>query len=285
MGCRMDRSRDWAARIAHEASLHDENSFLTLTYQDEMLPDDYSIHVAELQKFMKRLRKAIAPNKVRFFACGEYGDDNGRPHYHAIIFGFGFPDKVPWRKSASGHVCYRSALLEKCWTRDHPISGVPTVIGHAEIGTVTKESGGYVARYVIKKIGGTEAVEHYQRVHSVTGELCWVHPEFMVCSTSPGIGAAFIDRFASDAYPSGFLVHEGQKIAVPRYYAKRVKNAVLEPRANQPSVISEKELDLSRRKQLKVRQTDEFKANNTPERLATREESLELKLKQLKREL
>lgn len=281
----MDKSREWATRIAHEASLHDENSFLTLTYQDEMLPDDYSISVRELQLFMKRLRKAIAPIKVRFFACGEYGDDNGRPHYHAILFGYGFPDKLPWRKSESGHVCYRSALLEKCWSKAHPLTGETVPIGHAEIGTVTKEAGGYVARYVIKKINGGQAPDHYQRVHSVTGELCWVHPEFMVCSTSLGIGAGYLDRFASDAFPSGFLIHNGHKVPVPRYYKNRVKREIEDQGSHKPSGLSQSHLDQTRRNQLKKLQSEDFKANNTEERLATREESLNLKIKQLQRTL
>lgn len=276
IGCRMDKSREWATRIAHEASLHDDNCFLTLTYNDENLPEDYSVSIRALQLFMKRLRKLISPRKVRFFACGEYGDHNGRPHYHLILFGFNFEDRFPWRKSASGIVCYRSETLDKLWS----IDGVP--IGHAEIGTVTKESGGYVARYVIKKVGGALAADHYQRIHAVTGELCWVHPEFMCCSTNPGIGASFIDKYAKDAFPSGFLVHQGQKNPVPRYYKRRVAAGI--ESHGQHSGVSQAEMDQTRRKQIKVRQTEEFKKNNTAERLATREECLNLKVKQLKRD-
>lgn len=286
MGCRVDRTRDWATRIAHEATLHDENVFLTLTYSDEYLPDDYSVSARPLQLFMKRLRKAIAPVKVRFFACGEYGDDNGRPHYHAILFGYGFPDKTPWRRAPSGHVSYRSALLESLWINTDPLKGpFGDPLGHAEIGTVTRESGGYVARYVTKKQNGDAAVDHYQRVHAVTGELCWVNPEFMVCSTRPGIGADYADRFAADAFPSGFLVHEGQKTAVPRYYARRIKSAVDLHGSHAPSGVSQSDLDKARRKGKKRALTPEFKANATPERLGVRQESLRLKLERLKRDL
>lgn len=280
IGCRVDKSREWATRIAHEASLYEENSFLTLTYNDPSLPSDYSVSIRELQLFMKRLRKAIEPIKIRFFACGEYGDLNGRPHYHAIIFGYGFPDKVPWRKSASGLVCYRSAQLDRVWSRLIDDEYVP--IGHAEIGTVTKQSGGYVARYVIKKIGGSAAPDHYERIHSVTGEVCNVKPEFMCCSTRPGIGSAFIDAWGKDAFPSGFLVHQGQKCPVPRYYKNRVKDQI--DRSSQPSGLRQDDLDETRRKQMKIRQTEEFKKNNTSERMAVREECLELRLKQLKRD-
>lgn len=275
----MDRSRDWATRIAHEASLHEENSFLTLTYSDASLPDDYSVSARPLQLFMKRLRRAIAPMRCRFFACGEYGDDNGRPHYHAIIFGFGFPDRTVWRKSNSGHLLYRSALLERCWwnlDRDEPL-------GHCEIGTVNRQSGGYVARYVIKKIGGDAAVDHYQRVHPVTGELCWVNPEFSVCSTRPGIGHAWYEKYKSDAFPSDFVVHDGQKVSVPRYYTRKLKAehkaTILDPY----TLVPKDEFSNLRRK----RQANAVKhaEDNTDERLAVRSECAQLRLDRLKREL
>ncbi|MFN7611381.1 MAG: hypothetical protein ACK5QX_10675, partial [bacterium] len=82
IGCRLARASQWATRIAHEASLHEANSFLTLTYSNEHLPADLSVDVIALQKFMKRLRKALYPAPVRFVACGEYGENTLRPHYH-----------------------------------------------------------------------------------------------------------------------------------------------------------------------------------------------------------
>jgi hypothetical protein len=219
---------------------------------------------------MKRLRKLIAPVKVRFFACGEYGEHNGRPHYHIILFGYGFPGKQVWRQTKSGHLQYRSDVLEKAWT-----------FGHCEIGTVTKQSGGYVARYVIKKVGGELAADHYQRIHPLTGELCWVHPEFMCCSTNPGIGGHFIDKFARDAFPSGFLVQEGQKVALPKYYKRRVAASLEKGAAS----VTLSDMEKARRKSMKIRLTDEFQTNSQPERLAVREQCLELKVERLKRDL
>ena len=93
IGCRLERSRQWAVRCMHEASLHDENSFLTLTYSDENLPPGGSLHLPDFQNFMKRLRKSIAPKRVRFYHCGEYGDILSRPHYHALLFGYDFDDR------------------------------------------------------------------------------------------------------------------------------------------------------------------------------------------------
>ena len=114
VGCRLERSRQWAVRCMHEASLYKNNCFLTLTYSDEYLPDDYSLHYEDFQKFMKRLRKrfkglepaayAESTDKmkrlrkrlkfpIRFYMAGEYGEQFGRPHFHACIFNFDFSDK------------------------------------------------------------------------------------------------------------------------------------------------------------------------------------------------
>ena len=79
IGCRLERSRQWAVRCVHEASLHTANSFITLTYRNECLPGDGSVHPEHFQKFMKRLRKALPDVKIRFFHCGEYGSMLSRP--------------------------------------------------------------------------------------------------------------------------------------------------------------------------------------------------------------
>lgn len=210
MNCRLERASDWATRLYHEAMSHEESAFVTLTYSDEELPDDYSIHVRHVQLFMKRLRKASGV-KVRYFACGEYGESTYRPHYHLVIFGLSFPDKTPWRQTSSGYITYRSAFLEKVWP-----------LGHAEIGTVTPQSAGYVARYITKKITGDAAKEHYARVHPITGEQVQVTPEFLVMSNRPGIGSGWFDKFSGDAFPSDFVIVNGQKKPVPKYYKKKL---------------------------------------------------------------
>lgn len=272
IGCRLDRSRDWATRIANEASLHDENSFITLTYSDEHLPDDYSVSIRSLQLFMKRLRKEIAPVKCRFFACGEYGEDNGRPHYHIILFGYGFPDKTPWRQTKNGLVIHRSAELEKLWP-----------YGYSEIGTVTAASGGYVARYVLKKVGGDAASEHYQRLNPLTGEIVWINPEFACMSTRPGIGRDWFNRYERDAFPSDFLVVDGKKVPIPNYYSKQLKDRFKNEGSNSTALVPRDDLDPIKRKR-KERAKD-HPENSTPERLATREESARLKQARFSRNL
>lgn len=256
----MDRSRDWATRIVHEASLHEANAFLTLTFNDDNLPSDYSVRVEDVQRFMKRLRKALAPTRVRFFACGEYGDANQRPHYHIMIFGYDFPDKQPWRKTGSGFVVHRSPLLDKCWG-----------FGHAEIGTVTVQSAGYVSRYILKKIGGDPADAHYTRTHPLTGEVNRVRPEFIVMSTNPGLGRGWYDKYQGDAFPSDFVVIEGEKRSIPRYYSKQLKDA--------------SENDARKIKWSRMRNAAKHADNNTPDRLAVREELQHIRAEKLVRDL
>ena len=166
----------------HEASLHDDNSFITLTYSPENLPEDNSVHVEHLQKFFKRLRKLIAPTKIRYFACGEYGENKNRPHYHAIIFGYSFPDKRLHTKQ-NGNLLYRSRLLEKAWP-----------YGYSMIGNVSFESCAYVARYVMKKRKGKDDyvdkngktnASYYEICDPDTGAIYVLNREFCTMSRRP----------------------------------------------------------------------------------------------------
>lgn len=207
---------------------------------------------------MKRLRKRVG--KLRFFACGEYGDATLRPHYHILLFGYDFSDRKPWRKSPSGHVLYRSAKLEALWP-----------LGNCEVGALTPDSAGYVARYCLKKINGKQASEHYRRIHPLTGEVVQVRPEFICMSTKPGIGAEWYDKYSGDAFPSDFVVVDGKKKPVPRYYAKKL--AVTAPE------------ELERIKLRRIGNARRNKPNNTPERLAVREEVMRARTANLKRDL
>lgn len=207
VGCRLERSRQWAMRCMHEASLHRQNSFITLTYAPDNLPDRGQLDYSHFQKFMKRLRKRLYPVKPRFYMCGEYGETTSRPHFHACIFGFDFPDKVLYKRSGSGSCLYRSAVLEELWP-----------FGHSLIGDVTFESAAYVARYVMKKVTGHNAKEHYERVCEDTGEVYTMVPEFTRMSLKPGIGAGWFDKYQSDVYPHDYVVVRGKETKPPKYY-------------------------------------------------------------------
>lgn len=264
-GCRSDRAKAWGVRVSHEASLHEANSFLTLTYSDEHYPDDGSVHVRPLQLFQKRLRAAHSDLKLRFFSCAEYGERNWRAHFHVIVFGYAFPDRVPYKREGSGFMQYISAELSDLWP-----------FGFATTGDVSFRTGAYVAGYVLKKINGERAREHYRRPHPVTGEVVQLRPEFVTMSRRPGIGSVWFDRFAGDAFPSDFLIVEGKRTPVPPFYLRRLKAAEDPAKLVTPSF----RVGVARKKRAACHAD-----NNTPERLAVREEVAELKAKLLKRGL
>jgi len=192
----------------HEASLHDENCFVTLTVDPEHMTPGGSLDRQAFPLFMKRLRRRIAPQKVRVFYCGEYGAECGRPHYHACLFGW-FPTDAVRAGSRGDHAVYRSADLSALWPD-----------GFSEVGTVTFDSAAYVARYVTKKVRGEAAAEHYLRVDPESGELFCLEPEFAQMSRRPGIGAGWFDRFGGELEQDGTVIESGKEVPMPRYYRK-----------------------------------------------------------------
>ena len=220
VGCRIERSRQWATRCVHEAQFHDANSFVTLTYDRENLPGDLSIHVRDWQLFAKRLRKRLG--RFRFFHCGEYGDENFRPHYHALLFGLDFmSDRVLFREDTESRKTYVSELLTDVWGK-----------GFTTVADLTWNSAAYVARYVVKKangdVRGETKSEKYRRFNPQTGEEWYVTPPYTTMSRRPGIGADWFDAFRDDVYPDDFVIHDGRKFRPPSYYDRRLPEAELE---------------------------------------------------------
>lgn len=248
IGCRLLKSRQWALRCMHEASFYEENSFLTLTYNDENLPEGAKLEVEPLQKFMKRLRHHIAPKKIRFFACGEYGDNRyndenaptqvrekhlsqygisalGRPHYHILLFGHDFGDKE-LIKDRDGIQLFMSKSLEDIWQQ-----------GYCTTGAVTFDSAAYCARYAVKKIGGDKKADHYRRIDSETGEETILKPEFVTMSRGGrgkgnenlgGVGKRWFEKYQGDVYPKDFTTFKGKKIKPPTYYDKLLEETCAE---------------------------------------------------------
>lgn len=208
IGCRLERSRQWAMRIMHEASLQLANCFVTLTYDDANLPADGSLVKKHFQDFIKRLRKRYSDRRISYFHCGEYGDDNGRPHYHAILFNIEFPDCVFASTNHRGDRVYSSKILEETWGK-----------GLCWLGSVTFESAGYVARYCLKKVNGQKAEEHYRRVDD-DGVLYYLEPEYATMSLKPAIGKLWFERFSKEVVDYDGCVVNGKLGAVPRYYDK-----------------------------------------------------------------
>lgn len=205
IGCRLERSRKWAARCINEASLYDDNCFITLTYSQEYLPVHGSLVPEHLTLFMKRLRKMYGEG-IKFFACGEYGEKFSRPHYHACLFNHDFKDRklLTVRNNVN---LYTSDSLSKLWP-----------YGFSTVGDVTFESAAYVARYIIKKITGEKADEHYKKIDYSSGEYVDIQPEFVRMSRRPGIGRDWLLRYKDDVYPFDEHVINGVATKPPRYY-------------------------------------------------------------------
>jgi len=195
-GCQLDKSREWALRCSHEAQMHEENSFITLSYSDEHIPRTKNgtptLRPKDFTLFMKKLRKR-QPGKIKYLMVGEYGELKSRPHFHSLCFNCSFPDRTYWRTSGE-YPIYRSEKLEKLWE-----------FGNSEIGSVTFESAGYVARYQIKEnTTPAGAVKEYMRM-----------------SRNPAIGKTWLDKYEKDVYPRDEVAtYHGPAYKPPRYYDK-----------------------------------------------------------------
>lgn len=229
----------------HESTMHPFNSFVTLTYNDDNLPPDGSLHYADFQLFMKRLRSAFGGG-IRFYMCGEYGENTFRPHFHACLFNCFFPDRQYLSLLDSGSKIYRSPALEALWPH-----------GFSSIGDVTFESAAYVARYICKKITGPSADAHYSRVDFSTGEIYHVTPEFSRMSLKPGIGATWFAKYHADVFDRDYVIVRGAKSKPPRYYDNLLKA--------RPGFMSDY-IEFLRTERAHDRAED-----NTPQRLADRE--------------
>lgn len=270
--CRFKRSRDWAIRCMHEAQLHTENSFITLTYANEHLPADGSLQYKGrlgFQRFMKRLRKEFPHKTIRFYMCGEYGENFGRPHFHACLFGCDFPDKKFLTKTKSGDTLYTSDILSRLWP-----------FGISSIGDVNFQSAAYVARYIMKKITGDAAFSHYNKVDS-DGVITSRTPEFTRMSLKPGIGAGWFDKYHSDVFPHDHVIVKGKECSVPRYYTRMIKRNHLRTEPN----LGLDEYDLDEIQYARLVRVRERAESDTDDRRKAREEINKAKLNLLKRSI
>lgn len=181
--------------------MHEKNCFLTLTLNDDHVSSNYSLDKNDFPLFMKRLRKKYSfkkYGKIGYYMCGEYGENFSRPHYHACLFNFDFPDKIEIQTSKSGHRQFTSKILDSLWQN-----------GHATIGDVTPESAAYVARYVTKKIRQDNDNYYGSRV-----------PEYTTCSRRPAIGLKWVEKYHSDIYNNDVLIFNEHKVRPPRFYDK-----------------------------------------------------------------
>lgn len=247
IGCRLERTRQWAVRIMHESLMHEISSFVTLTYNNENLPPNASLVKKDLQNFYKRLRKVLdKEQKIRYYASGEYGDPlyGSRPHYHNIIFNY-WPKDATFYKNSSGGKLYVSPFLEKIWKK-----------GFVVIGAVTFDTAAYCAKYCMKKINGERKEQHYgSRI-----------PEFAVMSRRPGIGHDYYEKYKDEFVEDGKVVLQGRKMRPPLFYERKLKKEDLFG-------------DHWDYQGIKLEHANLFKADNTDERLLVREKIAQARTK------
>lgn len=158
-----------------EASHHSDNAFVTLTYDDEHLPGGGSLNPRDATLFLKRIRKALEPAKIRYFLVGEYGEQTNRPHYHAAVFGYPGCLQGTTLRNRLGHCCEPCDRLRQYWDLGHTYSGV-----------LTHESAAYIAGYVVKKLTNPD-----------DEKLDGKHPEYARMSRVPALGTPLIHDVAS----------------------------------------------------------------------------------------
>jgi len=265
---------------------YEDNCFITLTFNDDKLPANESLDVSLFQKFMKRFRKflhkveyekllerfptvnkrllrklASTRSRIRFFHCGEYGSKTGRPHYHACIFKYDFPDKVFYTER-NGYKLFTSQILQDLWT--DPSDGLP--YGYCSVGSLTFESAAYVARYILKKVNGKAADLHYVvfddpengvLATDEDGNVLTVKPEYVTMSRRPGIGKIWFDKYHKRTFDWDNVVMNGREIRVPKYYDSQFE--LIDPDR------------LQKIKDSRKAKAERFAAHNTADRLAVRE--------------
>lgn len=221
--CRLNRRRVWTHRILLEAAQHHENSFTTLTYSDEHIPDDASLHPRHLTLFIKRLRYDT-PYKFRYFACGEYGDTTERPHYHLALFGYPTCQKGLTRPNRDGDCCLICDHMRNTWAS-----------GLIYSGQLEPSSAAYIAGYVTKKLTDKSDVRLKGR-----------HPEFARMSLRPAIGLGMMDELASTLMQHRLdqrmidvptsLQHGNKKMPLGRYLRRKLRERIGRPQ-NAPTEI------------------------------------------------
>lgn len=280
LGCRMDYSQMWAARMTHEAQYHTNNWFLTLTYNDEHLPTNERINLetgelqtsktlvkGHVQEFIKRLREKYTLDKheetrIRYYACGEYGPKGGRPHYHLAIFNAPIVSLKKIGTGAKGSNLYSSPEIEKIWGK-----------GFITIGELTAASAGYIARYMLKKQKGDDKA-FYEEEN--------IQAPFTLQSTKPGIGLNYYQDHKEEIYMQDCVVlsanGKSRRIPVPAYYDKQLEKENPE----QLKKIKEHRAEAGRIEKARIMRTTNI---NRSEYLKNKEEALKRRTKTLIRQI
>lgn len=203
LSCRIAKQKEWATRIIHEKNYHSDSMFLCLTYDDEHLPIYGSLVKKDLQKWFKRLRKKWKNKKIKYLACGEYGEEEYRPHYHVILFGLG-AQHLDTRVYNCGHIIY----YDDTWP-----------MGHIHAGSVSYNSARYVIKYIHKK---HDKNQYIRKIIADYGTY-WLHLQKPFQLQSQGLGLQFILDNQKQIIENMKITINGVPVMLPRYYMKKLE--------------------------------------------------------------
>lgn len=185
--CRQSKASEWSVRLTLELMSWKKAGFISLTYAD----DPITLVPSDLSKFFKRLRKALSSvgRKIKYFACGEYGGQFGRPHYHAIVFGLSpsMADRL---------------LVNKLWKK-----------GRTSVDYVNRKTINYVAGYVLKKYGGKVNEIYYKKAGLVV--------PFQRCSRGLGLDYA-LSHAEELSRQLSVRLFTGREAPLPKYFVDKL---------------------------------------------------------------
>lgn len=235
--CRINKRRIWTHRIMLETALRKDNTFVTLTYDEEHIPENKSVDPRQIQLFLKRLRKNTP--KIRYFAVGEYGDQTQRPHYHLALFGYPNCQRLRTRITKEKRQCCPPCdTIQKAWNK-----------GQIQLGTLEQNSIQYIAGYIVKKMTKHDDIRLQGRT-----------PEFARMSLKPGIGYDMMHELASTLMEYNLenkltdvpnILQHGQKRLPLGNYLKRKLRKMINRSENAPQEI----LQTQKQKMSLMRQT------------------------------
>lgn len=203
ISCRLIQAREKAIRCVHEASLYENNTFLTLTYSEENLESPFLIY-DHAQKFLRDLRYRYPLQSIPYVATGEYGGQNKRPHFHLLLFNFDPGDKLFHKKNKYGDILYTSKIIDEIWSRNDK-EKAPSLLGPVDLSTA-----GYVCRYQLKKLEhGVDADKYKPKVEY---------------SKRYAIGKKWIEQNWEETFTKGYVqIDSPEHYKIPRYYEDWLK--------------------------------------------------------------
>lgn len=297
IACRINYSKEWAARCIMETIYHEENWFVTLTYDNDHVPtidlrtgeltrggywileeknpgkeiiQSLSLLPLDLQLFMKRMRITQQRNgwgNIRFYSCGEYGGQTLRPHYHILMYGLHVPDLTYFKTDKdTGCEYYLSEYIAKIWG-----------MGHIIIGKVTWNSCAYVSRYVMKKQLGKDENGLTAKDRYLEAGL---EPEFVRMSLKPGIGQQYYQDHKQEIYLNDEIILPGGKKPIVMKPPKKFDEWFENEYPDQLAIIKEaREEGVRESQRNKMKQT----SNDYIEVLETEERLLKNRMKNIRR--